>query len=164
MLFKYGKDISKEESESHLKSFADYFFILFLLMKILTGKDILPNISIVLGEIDEHNLFYKDYNLKHPSALFNTSFRKVEEELKDFLLLYNQLTLEDLRNNKEEKLTQLIKLYKSFLYACREYLDGMTPKSQTACSSGILGKRNMNICPEVSLQPALKLEPKYYVN
>ncbi|NQV00826.1 MAG: hypothetical protein HQ537_01775 [Parcubacteria group bacterium] len=94
-------------------------------MLIITKKDLEPNIKEYLEAIEDHFLFHKDYELKHPLAIHNTSFSKVENSLKDFFIVYKSIKIKDFlpENKKDDKITETLKQYRSFLYSLREYLD-----------------------------------------
>ncbi len=94
-------------------------------MKIITDQDLNPNIIRYLEAVEDRDIFYKAYNLKHPLALYNTSFSKVITALEDFSDVYDNLILEDFTSNKNknDKCVNLLKNYKTFLYSLREYLD-----------------------------------------
>ena len=63
-------------------------------MKIIADDDLNPNIIKYLQKIEDKDLFYKDYGLKHPLALYNTSFNKIEDALRDFFEIYDELKIE----------------------------------------------------------------------
>ncbi|MDD5688943.1 MAG: hypothetical protein PHQ76_01530 [Caldisericia bacterium] len=98
-------------------------------MKIVTDINLNPNIIKYLQGVEDKYLFYKNYNLKHPLALYDTSFfNKLEETLKDFFKIYDNLTIEDFKpkenkNQSDDKGREVIKIYKTFLYSLREHLD-----------------------------------------
>jgi len=97
-------------------------------MKIITDADLNPNIVKYLQEIQDKDLFYKDYGLKHPLALYNTSFNKIEDALRDFFEIYNELKIEDFTPHEKKQQNNdrgraLLKVYRTFLYSLREYLD-----------------------------------------
>jgi|GEM_PF-1977341 len=94
-------------------------------MEIITDINLNPNIVSYLQVIEDKDLFYKAHDLKHPLALYNTSFLKIKSALKDFFDTYNSLRLEDFTpdGNKNDKCTNLLKDYKIFLYSLREHLD-----------------------------------------
>ena len=94
-------------------------------MKIFSDEQLNPNLEKVLANIEERFLFHQDYGLKHPLALFNTSFNKIEESLQDFFKIYSGITFEQLRQTQggDIPVREIIKSYKSYLYSLREYLD-----------------------------------------
>lgn len=92
-------------------------------MNIFTDIDLSPNIQKFLPLINGNNLFYRNYNLKHPSALYNTSVTKIENALKDFLEVYELFKDKNFEEVEKNKTPLLLKCYKEFLYCVREYLD-----------------------------------------
>jgi len=92
-------------------------------MKIFTDIDLSPNIQKALPLIDENNLFYKDYGLKHPSALYNTSISKIENTLKSFFETYGLSKYKNFEEAEKKDTPALLKHYKEFLYCAREHLD-----------------------------------------
>ena len=65
--------------------------------------DLNPNIIKYLQKIEDKDLFYKDYGLKHPLALHNTSFNKIEEALRDFFKIYDNLRVKDFTPHEKGK-------------------------------------------------------------
>lgn len=92
-------------------------------MKIFTDIDLSPNIQKFLPLINGNNLFYRNYDLKHPSALYNTSVTKIKNALKDFLEVYELFKDKNFEEVEKNKTPLLLKCYKEFLYCVREYLD-----------------------------------------
>jgi len=100
-------------------------------MKIITDNNLNPNVVKYLQEAQDKDLFYRDYGLKHPLALYNTSFNKIEDALRDFFKIYDSLKVEDFtptesnkkEHNNNDKGRELLKVYRIFLYSLREYLD-----------------------------------------
>jgi len=92
-------------------------------MRIYTDIDLSPNIQKFLPLIDEKRMFHKDYNLKHPSALYNVSIGKIENSLREFLEIYERHKTQDFEKSERESTPELLKSYKDFLYCAREYLD-----------------------------------------
>ena len=75
-------------------------------MKIITDIDLSPNIQKYLPLIEERSIFYKQYDLKHPSALYNTSVVKIEDAVKDFLKSYSIFVSNGFENGKEDHVPQ----------------------------------------------------------
>jgi len=94
-------------------------------MKIFSDEQLNPKLEKVLANIEERFLFHQDYGLKHPLALFNTSFNKIEESLRDFFKIYDVITFDQLRQAQggDIPVREIIKSYRSYLYSLREYLD-----------------------------------------
>src|SRR5690348_2121342 len=96
-------------------------------MKITTSIDLEPNAKSYLMSLEEGNLFYNNYGLKHPAAIYNTSFHKIESDLGDFVSMYESLSAHTFRpeeqNRNSEILREVLKRYRSFLYSLREHLD-----------------------------------------
>jgi len=92
-------------------------------MKIYTDKDLSPNIQKYMPKVKEEKLFYKDYGLKHPSALYNLSFTKIREALSLFLDLHKQCDTSDFERYEKEKGPLLVKAYRDLLYCFMEHLD-----------------------------------------
>jgi len=94
-------------------------------MKIFSDQQLKPKIEQVLTQIEDRFLFHQNYGLKHPLALFNTSFNKIEESLQDFFRIYEGITFEQLRQTQggDIPVREIIKSYRSYLYSLREYLD-----------------------------------------
>jgi len=96
-------------------------------MKIITSTDLEPNVKQYLLSVEEASLFYNDYGLKHPAAIYNTSLHKVESDLQDFLTAYQSLSVHNFRPEEQkqnsDKLGEILKRYRSFLYSLREHLD-----------------------------------------
>src|SRR3989338_11594601 len=95
-------------------------------MKIYSDQQLKPRIEQVLTQIEDRFLFHQEYELKHPLAMFNTSFNKIEESLQDFFKIYSRITFEQLRETQggDVPVREIIKFYRSHLYSLREYLDG----------------------------------------
>ena len=93
-------------------------------MKIFSDQQLKPKIEQVLTQIEDHFLFHQNYGLKHPLALFNTSFNKIEESLQDFFKIYDGITFEQLRQTQggDIPVREIIKSYRTHLYSLREYL------------------------------------------
>ncbi len=94
-------------------------------MKIFSDQQLKPKIEQVLTQIENRFLFHQNYDLKHPLALFNTSFNKIEESLQDFFKIYDRITFDQLRQTQggDIPVREIIKLYRVYLYSLREYLD-----------------------------------------
>lgn len=94
-------------------------------MKILSDEQLNLKLEKILANVEERFLFHQDYGLKHPLALFNTSFNKIEECLHDFFKIYDGITFDQLRQSQggDIPVREIIKSYKSYLYSLREYLD-----------------------------------------
>jgi hypothetical protein len=92
-------------------------------MTIYTDIDLSPNVQKFLPVLPEEFFFHKDYNLKHPSAIYNSSISKIEASLKDFLDIYNRFTDVDFESVEKKYNSELTKNYKFFLYSLREHLD-----------------------------------------
>lgn len=92
-------------------------------MKIVTDIDFLPNIQKFFPKIDESKLFYKDYGHKHPSAIYNNSFGKIENAVKDFLDSYDLFIQEGFEDRKKDYVPLMLKNYRYVLYTLREHLD-----------------------------------------
>jgi len=92
-------------------------------MKIYTDIDLSPNIAKYLPLVDEKLLFYKQYGLKHPSALYNSSIGKIEGALKDFLEIYKTYYTLDIEKIDKDNTYLLLKNYRDLLYFFREYFD-----------------------------------------
>jgi hypothetical protein len=93
-------------------------------MRIITAIDLLPNVQKCLPKVEEERLFHKQHGLKHPAAIFNTSYGKVIGAVKDFLDSYDDFVGAGFgEDNKGNQATPLLKNYRQFLYVTREYLD-----------------------------------------
>jgi hypothetical protein len=94
-------------------------------MLINTKKDLEPNIKSYLEGIEDKFLFHTNYGLKHPLALYNVSFGKVENDLQDFFVAYNDIKVADFLPDKkgDEKIREVLKRYRVLLYSLREHLD-----------------------------------------
>lgn len=91
-------------------------------VKIYTDIDLLPNIQKYLPLISSEKLFYKEHGLKHPSAIYNSSFGKTEGATKDFFDAYDLLIKAGFEDRKDE-VTPVLKSYRHLLYTLREHLD-----------------------------------------
>lgn len=92
-------------------------------MKITTDKDLNPNLQKYLPQIDDSFLFHKNYNIKHPSPLYNISISKLDESLETFLKILLKYNAQDFDKVSKEDERKILKTYKEFLYSCREHLD-----------------------------------------
>lgn len=92
-------------------------------MTIYSDIDLSPNVQKFLPFIADEFFFHKNYGLKHPSAIYNSSVGKIEASLKDFLDIYNKFTGVDFESVEKKYNTELTKNYKHFLYSLREHLD-----------------------------------------
>jgi hypothetical protein len=118
-------------------------------MLIVTEKDLEPNLKRYLEHIEDRFLFHDNYGLKHPLALYNTSFGKIESDLQDFFDTYKNLKVQDFltktegnpdskifkslkkwwnfilksKGDPDSKIRELLKKYRLFLYSLREHLD-----------------------------------------
>lgn len=95
-------------------------------MKILTDIDLSPEIQKYLPLIDEKYLFYKEHSLKHPSAIYNVSIRKIEDALTEFFKAYILLetnTIEEFEKAEKQAINDILRSYKDFLYSVREHID-----------------------------------------
>lgn len=88
---------------------------------ILSDKDLSPNLQKFLPVIDKKYLFNDDYNLKHPSAIYNVSISKIDDSLRDFFDIYKTLekikNLEEFEKKEKNKIPLLLKNYKIFYIA-----------------------------------------------
>lgn len=91
---------------------------------IFSDKDLSPNLQKFLPIIDKKYLFNNDYDLKHPSAIYNVSISKIDDSLRDFFDIYKTLkkvkNLEEFENKEKNKILLLLKNYKNFLYKLLE--------------------------------------------
>lgn len=92
-------------------------------MRIYTDIDLCPNIQKFLPLMGENKMFYKYYNLKHPSALYNSSIGKIENSLKSFLNAYEIYEAKDFEKDEKMDAPDLLRNYKELLYCFREHLD-----------------------------------------
>lgn len=94
-------------------------------MLVITGGDSKPNIQKYLENIEDKFLFHNAYGLKHPLAIYNVSFGKVESDLQDFFVAYKNIEIQDFLpdNKSDEKIREALKRYRTFLYSLREHLD-----------------------------------------
>jgi len=118
-------------------------------MRIITEKDLEPNLKRYLEHIEDCFLFHGSYGLKHPLALYNTSFGKIESDLQDFFTVYKELKIQNFlpktenteksrilkllknlfkffvksKSDSDSKTNELLKKYRAFLYSLREHLD-----------------------------------------
>ncbi len=92
-------------------------------MRIITDKDLSPNLQRILSVMDHTVLFHSEYGLKHPSALYNSSLGKIENSLREFLEIYKKYKVKDFENLERESTPILMKNYRDLLYCFREHLD-----------------------------------------
>ena len=92
-------------------------------MRIHSDTDLLPNLQKYLPLIPEERLFHKAYGLKHPSAIYNTSFGKIEEAVRDFFHFYDSVVAQGFETREKDELPSMMKSYRHLLYALREHLD-----------------------------------------
>ncbi len=92
-------------------------------MKIYSDTDLSPNLQKFLHVMNENVLFYKSYNMKHPSALYNSSLTKIDTALKDFFEIYKRYNENDFEAVEKENTSVLIKRYEDLLYCFREHFD-----------------------------------------
>lgn len=94
-------------------------------MLIFTDKSFSPNFQKHLAGIADNYLFHGQYELKHPLAIYNTSFGKIESDLEDFFKIYKTISLQDFKTTgkNDDKVRETLKRYKTFLYSLREHLD-----------------------------------------
>ena len=92
-------------------------------MQIQTDIDLSPNLQKYLPRLDESFMYYNEHGIKHPSPLYNVSLSKIEDSLQAFLEVLSKYNNQDFEKVDKEFNGQLLKMYKDFLYACREHLD-----------------------------------------
>ena len=95
-------------------------------MEITTTSSLQPNFQRYLKNIEEKYLFHASYGIRHPVGIYNSSFEKMENSLRDFFEVYSRFSIDDFQpDNKEysRKVGNLLKEYRFFLYSLREHLD-----------------------------------------
>lgn len=145
-------------------------------MLIKTKEDLEPNIKKYLENIDDRFLFHESYGLKHPLAIYNVSFGKIESDLQDFFAIYKSIKVADFisKSQKDEKIKETLKRYKSFLYSLREHLDDcfhiikslISPQSQFKDNRNQFDwlKQNINIPCVITLLKNIDSYKKYLDN
>ena len=114
-------------------------------MNIETNIDFQPNIISYLMTVDKSCLYFNDHNLKHPLAIYNTSFSKIEDSLIDFFEIYNSITYETLSEKKDSgKITKSLKNYKNLLYTLNEHLDDCFHITKTFIKPSVNLKKRKN--------------------
>lgn len=92
-------------------------------MYITTDESLDTNLHDYLLHVDGSQLFYKEYDTKHPIALHNVSLGKIDFAVSKFLDIYQEFS-NILFEEVDKKYTgELLRAYKDVLYALREYLD-----------------------------------------
>jgi hypothetical protein len=92
-------------------------------MYIKTTGDLNTNLHHYLPRIPDNLLFYKEYGIKHPIALYNISIGKLDSAILSFLEVYENFNESPFEEVDKKHAGALLKTYKDVLYALREYLD-----------------------------------------